>query len=188
MSFVNAKLGDVGSPLPGESTDLPARSDPEELMVNAAVVDVAKVLGDEVAMKSELPAARKVHASFVSEPSVSASCGRVDEATVSAHRGEVVPIPKPDCRTVAAVIAPALPSWNWMSSAPTPAALVARKESDELTAAPPIRIGVVTDVPIVGAALNDGAPAFAIRIELAAPCAVAAIAPVPAPYSTPFVV
>ena len=106
-------------------------------MESAAVVDVAKVLGDEVAMKSELPVARKVQASFVSEPLVSASCGRVDEATVSAHRGEVVPIPKPDCVARATSMEPLLPTESSTNSAPTPAPLVARRSSDDPASAPP---------------------------------------------------
>ena len=41
--------------------------------------------------------------------------------------------------------------------------------------------GLVTLVPMVGDALKLGAPAFAVRMELAGPCAVARIAPVELP-------
>jgi hypothetical protein len=51
----------------------------------------------------------------------------------------------------------------------------------ELAAVPPISKGVVTEVPMVGAALNAAAPALAVRIEFAAPCAVICTALVPLP-------
>jgi hypothetical protein len=59
---------------------------------SAAEVDVAKVLSDDVAMKNESPELKKVH-EFFPAPAESASCARVDDETVSCHRGDVVPIP-----------------------------------------------------------------------------------------------
>ena len=64
---------------------------PLALMANAAVVDVASAV--EVAMKRELLIERKVQAFESVVVSVSASCGPVEEATVSDQKGEVVPMP-----------------------------------------------------------------------------------------------
>jgi hypothetical protein len=54
---------------------------------------VAKLVGDDVLIYSMLFIARKLNGDAVEEPSVSVSCGRVEEASVSAHFGVVVPNP-----------------------------------------------------------------------------------------------
>jgi hypothetical protein len=56
-------------------------------------VVVANVVGEDVLMYSMLFIARKLNGDAVEEPSVSVSCGRVEEASVSAHFGVVVPNP-----------------------------------------------------------------------------------------------
>lgn len=65
---------------------------PKEFMVMTGEEDVAVAV--EVEMYREFPALRNVHARSPLLPSTSASCGPVDEATVSAQSGVVVPIPK----------------------------------------------------------------------------------------------
>ena len=45
----------------------------------------------------------------------------------------------------------------------------------------------MSEVPIVGAAEKEGAPPLAVRMEFAAPCAVATRAFVLLPYKTPLV-
>src|SRR3989344_1620155 len=67
---------------------------PFAFIANAAVVEVANVLGLEVAMKREPLMERKVQGLLVTEASVSANWGAVEEETVRAHLGEVVPIPR----------------------------------------------------------------------------------------------
>lgn len=71
-------------------------SNPESVlgrMLMAAFVDVANVEGDDVEIK-RLPATeRKVHGLFVAEASVRVSWGAVEDETVSAQRGVVVPRP-----------------------------------------------------------------------------------------------
>ena len=62
-------------------------------MVKAGIVEVVKFDGDDVAMKRLPIIERKVHGFDVAEPSESASCGAVDDATCSVKRGDVVPIP-----------------------------------------------------------------------------------------------
>ena len=56
---------------------------------------VANVVGEAVARAKVLPILRIVHILEVSEESVSANCGLVDEDTVKAHAGVDVPIPNP---------------------------------------------------------------------------------------------
>ena len=63
-------------------------------IVNAGVVEVAKVVGEEVAIYKKLPAERSVQALDVPVVSVSASCGAVDEAMFSVNRGVEVPRPR----------------------------------------------------------------------------------------------
>jgi hypothetical protein len=83
-STVNRAFGDVDA--------TPIR--PELIIESVDVpVDVAKFDGDDVAMKRFPAIERNVHGEFVDEPSVSASCGAVDDEIVSAKRGDVVPIP-----------------------------------------------------------------------------------------------
>jgi hypothetical protein len=60
---------------------------------SAACVDVLKFPADVVAMNKLFAIERKAHASDVADPSVSASCGAVDDESVRVKRGEVVPIP-----------------------------------------------------------------------------------------------
>ena len=62
-------------------------------MVSCARVEVAKVLADEDARKKLPLMERKVHGLEVSDPSESASCGAVDDASVNVHLGVVVPKP-----------------------------------------------------------------------------------------------
>jgi hypothetical protein len=62
-----------------------------------------------------------------------------------------------------------------------PAPVVLSNDNVEPAAVPPAMSGVVTDVPIVGDALNDGAPALAVRTEFAGPGAVTCKGLVPLP-------
>ena len=65
---------------------------PVELsMVRAALVDVAEAV--EVARKNVPAMERIVQALLEGEPSVRAICGRVEEETVRAVKGELVPMP-----------------------------------------------------------------------------------------------
>jgi hypothetical protein len=59
----------------------------------ACVVEVAKVVGEEVAMYRLPLIERKVQGEAVVEESVKASWGPVEEAMVRAKRGVLVPIP-----------------------------------------------------------------------------------------------
>jgi hypothetical protein len=63
-------------------------------MVSAVSVDVANVLGDAVATYKLPLMLLKVHGFEVSDVSVSASCGPVDDAMWSCHAGVVVPSPR----------------------------------------------------------------------------------------------
>ena len=58
---------------------------PPPAISRAEMVVVAKVLGDEVARYKFPLIERKVQGALVREPSVSASCGPVEEETVRAH-------------------------------------------------------------------------------------------------------
>ncbi len=66
---------------------------PSPAIVRAAIVEVVKLDTDDVARIRFPPIDLNVHGEFVDEPSVSASCGAVDDASVRVKRGEVVPIP-----------------------------------------------------------------------------------------------
>ncbi len=94
------KLPPLPKPWPSNAKRVPGELVPKPIapvLINAMVVDpdveVAKFDGDEVAIKRFPAIERNVQGEFVDEPSVSASCGAVDDAIVSAKRGEVVPIP-----------------------------------------------------------------------------------------------
>ena len=73
--------------------DVPIPTDPLPSIVSAEIVDVENAVGEEVAIKREFPAERNVQGFVKSEPSESASCARVDDASESVNRGVVVPIP-----------------------------------------------------------------------------------------------
>ena len=60
---------------------------------SAAVVEVAKVVGEEVARYKFPPAFLKVQWLLEVEPSERASCGADEEAIWRSHWGVVVPIP-----------------------------------------------------------------------------------------------
>lgn len=84
------------TPLNGDEVPMP--TDPTGLKPVAAndnieSDEVANVDGDDVAMYKLPFTDRKVNGLDVFDPSVNASCGRVDDDTVSAHFGVVVPIP-----------------------------------------------------------------------------------------------
>jgi hypothetical protein len=83
----------VETPVPPEAaaSGLPKVRLPFVSIESAALVEVAKVLGDEVAMYKLLLIERSVHWSEVSEASVSESCGRVELETVNWWTGVVVP-------------------------------------------------------------------------------------------------
>ncbi len=66
---------------------------PSPAIERAEMVDVVKFDGEVVAISRFPPIERNAHCVWVSEPSERASCGAVDDATVSAQRGDVVPIP-----------------------------------------------------------------------------------------------
>ena len=68
-------------------------SSPLALIDKADAVEVAKVEGEDVAMYRMPPAFLKDQWLSPGIPSESVSCGRVDEATWSAHAGVEVPIP-----------------------------------------------------------------------------------------------
>ena len=69
---------------------------------------------------------------------------------------------------------------------PTPD--VERRARVEDTALPPMRVGTVKLVPMVGEAEKEGAPALAVKIVFAPPWAVTAMAEVVFPYKTPLLV
>ena len=72
---------------------VPTPTYPFALMARDGMVVVVKFEGDEVAKKRLPMIERNVHGFDVAEPSVSASCGAVDDESVRVKRGEVVPIP-----------------------------------------------------------------------------------------------
>ena len=90
---VDAEDGDCITKVPvGEEEPMPTL--PLLRIVSAVVEVVAKVDGEEVEKYRFPPAERKFHGAFVSDPSVSASCGPDADETVScAGLGVVVPIP-----------------------------------------------------------------------------------------------
>ena len=77
--------------VPGVEVPIPTR--PLLSIVSAANVDVANVDGDDVARNNAPAIERNVHGVDVSDPSLSASCGRVDDASDKVNLGVVVPIP-----------------------------------------------------------------------------------------------
>jgi len=72
---------------------VPIPMNPLALIVNADIEEVANVDGDDVAIYSKPPAFLNVHWLDVLVPSVSTSCGRVDEAMARGHCDVVVPMP-----------------------------------------------------------------------------------------------
>ena len=74
---------------------VPMPTFPLERIVNFEVVVVANVAGEAVSKYRFPPAFLIVQISEVSDPSLSASCGRVDDDTWRAHAGVDVPIPSP---------------------------------------------------------------------------------------------
>jgi hypothetical protein len=96
-----AKQPDVTlMPFPNDEVAVPVTSslsavvEPVELLSERMDdVVVANVVTDEVETYSDELIALKLNGALVVEPSASVSCGAVDEATLSAQRGVVVPIP-----------------------------------------------------------------------------------------------
>ena len=89
--FVLVILPVTASADPGALVPIPTL--PFVSIVSAVFVDVANVVGDEVARYRMPLIERKFHGLEVSDASVSVNCGAVDEETVSGRRGVVVPIP-----------------------------------------------------------------------------------------------
>ena len=67
-----------------------------------------------------------------------------------------------------ASVPPLLPTWKMMASE-VPAPEVDLRVSVEPAAIPPMRRGVVTEVPMVGVALKDGAPPLATSMVFVPP-------------------
>jgi hypothetical protein len=66
---------------------------PAERKDRTGVLEVAKVVGDDVEIYRLPLMVRKLYGADATEPSVRVSCGAVEEDTVSAHCGELVPMP-----------------------------------------------------------------------------------------------
>src|SRR3989344_7138176 len=130
---------------------------PFELNASAAVVEVAVAV--EVAMYSEFEIERRVHAFDPAVPSVSASCGLVDEAMVTGHNGVVVPKPVP---TAKFIVSPVAPKVSVSPPLPEIVELSSNIKSDPaptspMYTSPPAVPTVTVSLPEVVSILNSGA-------------------------------
>src|SRR5689334_20089523 len=119
---------------------------------------VANVVGEEVEIVKAPALARKLNGALVLEPSVSVSCGLVEDESVMSHCGVVVPKPVPASIERKTSVPPLEPTWPMMASAPTPVPDVDFRVSVEPAAVPPITRGAVMLVVKVGVVPKTATP------------------------------